>query len=414
MSVELWWLWALVSAGKFLEGLIVFMGGITLPLVQREFHLATPGLLTAAPLAGILIGAPLLGDLADRWGRRPVFIAEMAALALALLGAALSPSAPWLIGCLLLIGLALGADYPMGHLMLSERVSGAQQAPLVLSAFGFQAIGALAGSLLGLLATDALEPSQGLNWRLLYLAPMLPTALLVWGRLQVSESPAWEHRADPFDPVAGPRGDRADVRHPTLLASLPWFIQDLATYGIGIFLPLLLLKGTHAGEGTRLVPVLVDVLFVAGIAAATVLCSRIGTIRLQVGGFCGCAAGLALAAWGAGPMEGHPVAIAAGLGLFLFMTNLGPNATTYLLAGNLFPVESRGRGAGTAAAAGKGGAVLTAFLLPSSLERWGSALTLVVLALTSLLGALLTWGLAARPDEGWFTAHHDPQHANER
>jgi MFS family permease len=411
MSAELWRLWALVSAGKFLEGLIVFMGGITLPLVQREFPLATPGLLTAAPLAGILIGAPLLGDLADRWGRRPVFIAEMVALALALLGAALSPSAPWLIACLLLIGLALGADYPMGHLMLSERVSGAQQGPLVLSAFGFQAVGALAGGLLGLLATDVLEPSQGLNWRFLYLAPLLPTALLAWGRLQVSESPAWEHRADPSDSVAGSAGDLADVRHPTLLASLPWFLQDLATYGIGIFLPLLL-AGGPAGRATGLLPMFVDVLFVAGIVAATLLCSRIGTIRLQVVGFCGCAVGLALAAWGARSMEGQPGVIAAGLGLFLFMTNLGPNATTYLLAGNLFPVENRGRGAGTAAAAGKGGAVLTAFLLPSLLQRWGSAPTLVALAFTSLLGALLTWGLAAPPDEGWFTAHHDPQHAN--
>jgi MFS family permease len=413
VNAELWRLWVLVSAGKFLEGLIVFMGGITLPLVQRDFPLATPGLLTAAPLAGILIGAPLLGDLADRWGSRPVFIAEMVALALALLGAALSPSAPWLIGCLLLIGLALGADYPMGHLMLSERVSGPQQAPLVLSAFGFQAVGALAGGLLGLLATDLLEPSQGLNWRFLYLAPLLPTALLAWGRLQVSESPAWEHRADPFDPLAGSPGDLASVPHPNLLASVPWFLQDLATYGIGIFLPLLL-AGDPAGQGTRLLPLLVDVLFVAGIVAATLLCNRIGTIRLQVGGFCGCAAGLALAAWGAGSMEGQPVAIAAGLGVFLFMTNLGPNATTYLLAGNLFPVENRGRGAGTAAAAGKGGAVLIAFLLPSLLQRWGSAPTLEALALTSLLGALITLGLAARPDEGWFTVHHDPQHANEK
>lgn len=412
MTAELWRLWALVSAGKFLEGLIVFMGGVTLPLVLQEFPLNPPGLLTAAPLAGILIGAPMLGHLADRWGRRSVFIAEMVVLALALLGASLSPSAPWLIGCLLLIGLALGADYPMGHLMLSERANAGQRGPLVLSAFGFQAIGALCGSLLGLLAVDGPELFAGLSWRLLYLAPMLPTALLVWGRLQVSESPAWSREGGDADP--GSAGGGTGLRHLLLLASVPWFLQDLATYGVGIFLPLLLVESGGTGQATRLLPVLADALFVAGIAAAALLCRPVGTLRLQVVGFCGCAAALALAAWGAAPLGGPPVAIATGLALFLFMTNLGPNATTYLLAGNLFPVEQRGRGAGIAAAAGKGGAVLTAWLLPAVLEGWGLTPVLAGLALTSLLGALVSVLLAPSLDEGGFTAHHDPQHANER
>ena len=53
-----------------------------------------------------------------------------------------------------------------------------------------------------------------------------------------------------------------------------------------------------------------------------------------------------------------------GFMIFNFMTNLGPNAQTYLLAGEVFPTHIRGKGAGFAAAFAKIGAVLTAFAFP--------------------------------------------------
>ena len=76
--------------------------------------------------------------------------------------------------------------------------------------------------------------------------------------------------------------------------------------------------------------------------------------------------------------------------LFNFMTNLGPNAQTYLLAGEVFPTAIRGKGAGFAAAFAKIGAVMTAFLFPILLERSARNL-LYGLVVTSLLGAAVTW-----------------------
>jgi len=73
------------------------------------------------------------------------------------------------------------------------------------------------------------------------------------------------------------------------------------------------------------------------------------------------------------------------------MTNLGPNSQTYLLAGEVFPVPLRGLGAGLAAAAGKVGAILTAFLFPILLVQWGSQGLLPLLVVLSLLGAVVTW-----------------------
>ena len=77
--------------------------------------------------------------------------------------------------------------------------------------------------------------------------------------------------------------------------------------------------------------------------------------------------------------------------IFQFMTNLGPNATTYLLAGEVFPTRIRGLGAGFAAASGKVGAVLTAFFFPTLLKSMGIERLLMVLVITSLLGAAITW-----------------------
>jgi MFS transporter, putative metabolite transport protein len=77
--------------------------------------------------------------------------------------------------------------------------------------------------------------------------------------------------------------------------------------------------------------------------------------------------------------------------LFNFMTNLGPNAQTYLLAGEVFPTRVRGMGAGFAAAFAKIGAVMTAFLFPMLLADVGSQALLYILVGTSLLGAAITW-----------------------
>ena len=142
-----------------------------------------------------------------------------------------------------------------------------------------------------------------------------------------------------------------------------------------------------AARGTALI----DVGFLVGIAVAIVLADRWGRIPLQVIGFIGCAVGLALAGLGGSGSTTNLPLIVAGFTLFQFMTNFGPNATTYLLAGELFPTRIRGLGAGFAAACGKVGAVLTAFFFPTLLRIWGTEKVLMVLMVTSLLGAVITW-----------------------
>ncbi|MFM7456474.1 MAG: MFS transporter [Vulcanococcus sp.] len=380
---RLQWLgWGLAAAGKLLEGLIVFIGGMALPALSERFGLSplAQGTFAAASLLGILVGSLALGWLADRIGRRWLFSAELLVLALGLLGAALSPSAPLVLVSLLVVGIALGADYPLAHLVITESVPAGQRGRLVLAAFGCQALGAVLGMAgAAWLLAPRLEP---LSWRWLYGLPLLPVLLLALARWRLPESGPWlESRGQDREPGGLGPLFAPPLRRALALAALPWFLQDLTTYGVGLYLPQLL-------QGSRALAAWVELAFLAGMVAAIALVDRWGRIPLQITGFLGCAAGLLLAA-----RADLRAQLVVGLLLVQFMTNLGPNAQTYLLAGELFPTALRGRGAGLAAAVGKLGAIAAALAMPVLLQRWGPGPLLPLLAVTSLLGAALTWGL---------------------
>jgi MFS transporter, putative metabolite transport protein len=134
------------------------------------------------------------------------------------------------------------------------------------------------------------------------------------------------------------------------------------------------------------------VLLIIGIVCAVLLADKVGRIPLQCFGFIGCGAGLLIASFSVNYAgETQTVLIFLGFMLFNFMTNLGPNAQTYLLAGEVFPTPIRGMGAGFAAAFAKIGAVATAFLFPILLADIGTRALLYILIVTSLIGAAVTW-----------------------
>jgi MFS family permease len=437
-----WRIWWLATAGKFFEGFVVFMTGVALPLIGKDFGLTTVqhGMVGAAPLVGILLGAGVLGGLADRCGRKAMFIVEMAIFVVFLALVAASPSFVWLVTCLLGVGVALGCDYPTAHLVISESIPSRTRGRFVLGAFAFQALGALAGTGVGALILVA-DPTLD-AWRWMYAAAVLPAVLVLLGRFFVTQSAHWLlsrgrteeaeremtrllHRepryprqirllstaaGDPAAPPA-PKGHYRLLfatrhRRATILASVPWFLQDLATYGIGIFTPTILADafGHQSGQARNVADIVsgdilaakgaaaIDVLLIVGIVAAVFLTDSVGRIRLQILGFIGCAAGLLIASLSLDEAGGTSTALMfTGFVLFSFMTNLGPNAQTYLLSGEVFPTALRGRGAGFAAAFAKIGAAATAFLFPILLADIGTATVLYILAGTSLLGALITW-----------------------
>jgi MFS transporter, putative metabolite transport protein len=436
-----WLIWSLAAAGKFFEGFVVFMTGVALPLLSNEFNIgaAEHGVIGAASLFGILVGAVGLGGLSDRFGRKPMFVAEMIIFVVFLVLLCFCTNYIELVICLLGLGLSLGCDYPTAHMIISESIPSTSRGKLVLGAFAFQAVGALGGTAVGYLVLSTLPEISA--WRWMYASAIIPAVLVTIGRFYIVESGNWlSSRGEiekaelatkkllvrkpqyPSEIKLAPRDAKAAAatqskqtyaslfnsvnRRATILALVPWFLQDLGTYGIGIFTPTILAAAVgansdHARSVTDIIAnditaakgaALITTLLIVGIIFAVLLADIVGRIWLQVVGFIGCAAGLFLASLSANFTGGaQTLLIFAGFMLFNFMTNLGPNAQTYLLAGEVFPTAIRGKGAGFAAAFAKIGAVATAFLFPILLVGIGTQALLYGLIATSILGAIVTW-----------------------
>ena len=436
-----WLIWSLAAAGKFFEGFVVFMTGVALPLFSREFNIgaAEHGIISAASLFGILVGAVGLGGLSDRFGRKTMFVAEMIIFVIFLVLLCFSTNYIQVVICLLGLGLSLGCDYPTAHMIISESIPSTSRGKLVLGAFAFQAVGALGGTAVGYFVLSTLPELSA--WRWMYATAIIPALLVTIGRFYIVESANWLFARGETE-KAEQAAMRLLVRKPqypseiklaisdtqaakvthvqqsyaalfnsvnrraTILASVPWFLQDLGTYGIGIFTPTILAAAVgansdHARSVSDLImndivaakgAALITTLLIVGILFAVMLTDVVGRIRLQVFGFIGCAAGLFLASASENFTGGaQTLLIFAGFMLFNFMTNLGPNAQTYLLAGEVFPTAIRGKGAGFAAAVAKIGAVATAFLFPILLDTIGTQALLYGLIATSILGAIITW-----------------------
>lgn len=439
MTVMQWRIFGLACAGKFFEGMVVFMTGVALPLISLEFGLkaSDKGFVTAATLAGILVGASALGSLADIFGRKRMFIIEMIIFTIFLIALTLSPNFPLLILFLFGAGVALGCDYPTAHLVISESIPTKVRGRLVLSAFAFQAVGAFFGTGVGFAILH--ENPNVEAWRWMYATAIIPAILVIVGRFFVTDSAHWlvskgrmkdaeraTHRLLRREPqypksvkLHNPHAGKAEHAKPkasysqlfkkpyrksTILAAVPWFLQDLGTYGIGIFTPTILatMIGAKLDEHTLQDIIhndmlaakgsaIMDIFFFIGIICAIVLVDKVGRIKLQTFGFIGCAIGLLMAALSINADgSNNMVLLFCGFILFYFMTNLGPNAMTYLLAGEVFPTHVRGMGAGFAASFAKVGAVLTAFLFPILLQTIGTATLLYFLVGAFILGAVIT------------------------
>jgi hypothetical protein len=203
----------------------------------------------------------------------------------------------------------------------------------------------------------------------------------------------------------------------TIFASVPWFLQDISTYGIGIFTPTIM-AAMALGTGTSFIAkdigategaAAVDILLVVGFMLAIVLVRYFSRVSLQIVGFLGMALGLLMVgasstfASGSGGQMGM---IFGGFMVFNLFMNMGPNATTYLLSGETFPTSIRATGAGFAASMAKLGAVLGTFLFPVLKAQIGIPALLAGLAVASALAASVTYGF--RVDT---RASLDAQHA---
>jgi MFS family permease len=171
-----------------------------------------------------------------------------------------------------------------------------------------------------------------------------------------------------------------------------WFLLDYAYYGNTISTPQIISLISPGSSTTRTIGLELAIFVVAalpGYLLAIARIDRFGHRRLQLAGFVMMAVCFAVI----GLVPGMTTAVVPFLvayGISYFFTEFGPNVTTFILPGELYPVSVRATGHGFSAGIGKFGAFVGVFLFPVLQDSLGLRGTLLLTAAVAALGALLT------------------------
>ncbi|NJO41932.1 MAG: MFS transporter [Cyanobacteria bacterium CRU_2_1] len=413
--------------GVFLDGFDLFIIGVALPLIERDFSLnpVTKGLIAGAAVVGAFVGSAIGGFVTDKFGRKGMFVIDLIFFVVFAAASACAWNPASLIAFRFLLGVGIGADYPIGVAYIAENVPTSGRGKLVVGAFSFQAVGSLVGVAIGLILLSVYPQLSAWRWMLAF--GVLPAIVVVWLRENLPESPRWylsrgdyesassaasklleqsitltpENTPHPPEPLSFGSLFSPQYIRSTVLASVPWFLQDIATYGIGIFTPTILavLAGSNQSDfiaqdiAATAGSIITNLPLILGFLLCTLLVDQVGRIPLQILGFIGMAIGLGIVAIASLFPSGSTQSIGlifGGFMMFNFLMNLGPNSTTYLLSGEVFPTQIRATGAGFAAAFAKLGAVVGTFFFPTLQASLGIPMLLGLLAIASLFAALIT------------------------
>jgi len=417
------------SLGQVTGAGLATLVGVVLPMIQIVRHpglsSVQQGLVAAASLIGITIGSVLFGRWSDRKGYLFFFRFCPALILAASLFGYFSASLSGLVAGLFFMGLGIGGGYSLDSDYISEIMPRRWRLLMVGVAKAASALGNILVAAVCFYLLRAWGDPHLWN-RLLLLVTILAVVMLVC-RIRFEQSPGWlvahgreaeaekavryflgadvrigEMRSLPkrSEAPAASRGDlfRRGRLKKVLFTGIPWACEGLGVYGIGVFLPVLVMalgldSGSESAYGritdsVRLTAC-INLVILPGFVLGLLLVNRWCHVRTQTWGFILCAAGLCvlLAAY-----ELHaPIWVAvAGFMMFELFLNAGPHLMTFILPPQVYPVAERGSGAGLAAAFGKLGAVAGVLFVPLLLEWGGAALVLCVTIAVLLAGAAVT------------------------
>jgi PHS family inorganic phosphate transporter-like MFS transporter len=405
--------------GFFTDAYDLFVIGIASTLIKQEWHLGASrlALLNATMLGAAFLGAFVFGRIADLVGRKRVYWLVAAIMVVAALGSALAPSFWVLIGFRFLLGLGVGGDYPVSAVLMTEYANRQDRGRLVGLVFSTQALGLIVGPIVALTLLGA-GTNSDIAWRVLLALGAVPAAAVVYLRRQMPESPRYQiqvqgRRVDAQTQLAAFTGGTVQGSTPdgalhrmglrefltnrrflVLLAGTAgcWFLLDYAYYGNTISTPQIIGLISPGASATVTIAIQLAIFVVAavpGYILAIARMDRIGHRRLQLIGFGMMALCFAVIALVPG-MTTAVLPFLVAYGISYFFTEFGPNVTTFVLPGELYPVSVRATGHGISAGIGKFGAFIGVFLFPVLQQSLGLRGTLLLTAAVSGLGALLT------------------------
>lgn len=142
------------------------------------------------------VGALLFGWMAERAGRRPTLMLNIACFSVFELASAFAPSWPVFLLSRALFGVAMGGEWGVGAALAMETLPAASRGFFSgLLQEGYVVGNLLAAALFGVFGMFVLHAHpQGFlgSWRMLFVFGALPSLVVLYVRSKVEESPAWE------------------------------------------------------------------------------------------------------------------------------------------------------------------------------------------------------------------------------
>jgi MFS family permease len=433
--------WLLAALGIMLDGFDFFIIGVANPLIAKDFgaSAAQTGIVSAAAILGAVVGAGLLGPLGDKIGRRRIFKFDLIMFVVFSVLCIFACDIWSLVAFRFMLGVAIGLDYPIAASYLAEILPSKGRGRWLVGGFAMQAVGILLGAVVGVVVLNLLPEVDSWRWMLGF--GVVPALVIIYLRRKVPESPRWlaqngkeEEAIEVAEQLSGvpvevtetdrrrsapvpeglkafiqPQLFRKDMRRRTIFTAVPWFLMDIATYGVGIFTPTLIAAIAVTSADTSFITddivsteatALLDIFLPIGFLIAIIMVDRVGRVRLQVTGFAAMTVALVilgLAEGLPGGGEEHIPMVAIGFALFNLMMNAGPNATTFALPAEVFPSDVRAAGHGFAAACAKLGAAIGVFFFPILLDSVGPEALLFGVAGCTVLGLLVTVAFRIEP-----------------
>jgi putative MFS transporter len=398
--------------GEGIDGFDLGVLSVVLPFVATGLGMSPvwTGLVGASALVGIFIGSPVVGYLTDRFGRRKLFVIDIAAfVALGILQAFVTE--PWQLFVLrLLLGISIGAEYAIGAAMLAEFAPSHGRGRRL----SFLLVSWYTGYLVSVVAAYALVDLAGWNWRWVLSTSAVPALVVLVLRHGLPESPRWlvRHgridearrvvdrylggeayfRAEEYDserPAAGWRqlfGARLRMR--TIFVCTFWACLVAPYFAIFTFAP-------QVFDALRLADPRASTIVANGIAAIGAVVGMLtiehtGRRTQLIGPFWIMAAALFVVGLG----HGAPAAvIVVCFALFSFFNALSGNLTAVYPI-EVFPTDVRSSGVGVASAFSRIGAAIGTFLLPVGISTIGIGASMVIGAAICALGAVVSHALA--------------------
>ena len=401
----------LSAGGTFLDGFDLTVIAVALPMIANEWDVSAgeKSLITSSAIIGSFIGAAVLGNLTDRFGRKAMYVIDLLAFVVFAALTAFSQDVWQLIIFRFLLGIGIGADYPISATIVSEFASKKGRGKLSTSLGAMWFVGAVAAYLVGLVVL----PLGDYAWRALLLVGAVFALIVFIFRVQLPESPRWllahgrtEDAKNVVEKVTGVRPTDAELtesdqpkpgesaklfvsvqRRRTLFVCGFWFCYATAYYGISMYTPTILEPFTNGSHVSVIIGSgVVALLGLAGSIIGMNLVDNWGRRPLIITSFAGLTVALIVLASVIGPSFGFLVVL---FSIAVLFANSGGGILNFVYPTELFPTSLRATGSGLATSVSRIGSILGVLAFPNLVAAWGNNAALWVFAAVGAAGLLI-------------------------